>query len=72
MQEKDIIFLWIPGHSDIPGNNEADRLAKSGLDLESITQIKLTPEEAIQPLRKSYCKSLPGRLEPEYKGTSFI
>ena len=53
MQEKDIIFLWIPGHSDIPGNNEADRLAKSGLDLESITQIKLTPEEAIQPLRKA-------------------
>ena len=25
-----IIFQWIPGHSDTPGNDKADKLAKKG------------------------------------------
>jgi ribonuclease HI len=30
--EKQITLLWVPGHMDIPGNEQADEEAKAALD----------------------------------------
>ena len=35
-------FLWIPGHSDIPGNEQVDILAKQGLMLRHTNNMKLS------------------------------
>ena len=68
LREKDIVFLWVPGHFDIPGNERADCLAKSGLELSEITQMPLTPEEAIQPFKKAIGKQVQSSWDMEIKG----
>ena len=68
MQKKEIVFLWVPGHAGIPGNNEADRLAKSGLQIEKITNIPLTPEEAIRPVKAAIHRKNQVLWDSETKG----
>ena len=58
MQQNEIVFLWVPDHAGIPGNNETNRLAKSGLQMENITNIPLTPEEAIRPVKAAIHKKI--------------
>lgn len=40
-----IRMVWIPGHNDIKGNEEADRLAKAGLDARQVIRTQLPPSK---------------------------
>jgi ribonuclease HI len=40
---KKVTLVWIPGHQGIPGNQEADRLAKEGAIKVSPNQYTTTP-----------------------------
>ena len=68
MQRNKIIFLWVPGHVGIPGNRKADQLAKSGLQKEKLTNIPLTPEEAMQPVKAAIHKRIQLLWDAETKG----
>ena len=52
---KNIIFCWLPSHVSIPGNEEADSVAKSSLDLnESKSKV---PHSDFKPLINKYVHS---------------
>ena len=38
---KEICFEWVPSHLNIPGNNQADEMARKALDLEEIQNLPL-------------------------------
>ena len=51
-----IIFLWIPGHSEIAGNEQADEEAKTALSLPNITNIPTNHHSITQTI--SQCAKL--------------
>ena len=53
--QKDIIFCWLPSHVGISGNEEADKVAKSSLNMQE-TKLKL-PYTDFKPLINKYVKS---------------
>ena len=57
-----------PGHVGIPGNMKADQLAKSGLQMKKNTNIPLTPEEAMPPVKAAVHKRIQLLWDPETKG----
>ena len=57
LEKKSIVFVWIPSHVGIDGNEMADELAKQSLSSETIDKIKL-PHSDLKPKIKqlSYSK----------------
>jgi len=51
-----IILEWVPSHKGIPGNTEADSLAKEALSLKYITNISPTHEHLYKKAGKHYCE----------------
>ena len=51
-----ISIQWIPSHQGIPGNEKADSLAKSSLNLSYITEIGFTPKESYSIIQHKYRK----------------
>ena len=63
-----VSFLWIPGHSGLDGNSKADELAKAACDLEVITPIALSPQEASQIVFKCISRFSQDQWDNETKG----
>ncbi|XP_055715172.1 uncharacterized protein LOC129809388 [Phlebotomus papatasi] len=72
LEDNEILFIWVPGHSDILGNEISDRLAKLGvmrnfvgpepvigIELEFI---KRNIQEYAQEIHRKYWKSVKGCL----------
>lgn len=55
-------MVWIPGHNDIKGNEEADRLAKAGLDSHQVISTVLPPSKFRYWIRTSFDKRLENNL----------
>ena len=49
-----ITIQWIPSHSDIPGNDNADQLAKDSLKLSYITQAQLSTRDSQKIIHNFY------------------
>ena len=41
--QKEVVFIWVPGHFSIQGNEAADRVAKEALDKKVIKNNKRQP-----------------------------
>ena len=68
--KKDIVFCWVPSHTDIRGNEKADSAAKSALDLPRAkvgvpyTDFKYLISQYIFSTwqEASFCQASPGRV----------
>ena len=53
---QEIVFIWVPSHVGIPGNDKADELAKKSLTLASITNIKIPNQDVKRYIKETYHK----------------
>ena len=51
-----IVFLWVPGHSDIYGNERADRFAKEALSIPNITHLPVEYPSLKTSIRQAMTK----------------
>ena len=61
-------FLWIPGHSELEGNIQADQLAKAACSLPVITPSALSPQEASNVALKAVSRAAQDNWDVETKG----
>lgn len=60
-----IVLLWVPGHSNIPGNEMADVQAKLAIVSDTIYEVQLGPKDYIPVIRRSV-RELFHRLWADY------
>ena len=52
--QKEIVFMWVPGHVGIRGNEAAGRAAKEALDKKKKPTADLMPFSDLEPLNAKY------------------
>ena len=56
--QKELVFMWVPGHVGIRGNEVADRAAKKALDKKKNPTAELMPFSDLKPLTAKYLSSI--------------
>jgi hypothetical protein len=52
-QDKSILFVWIPSHYSLQGNNKADQAARDAIQAGQETQESLLLNDAISTIKRS-------------------
>ena len=54
IDQKEVVFMWVPGHMGIRGNDAADRAAKECREKEQLYIDDLMPLSGLKPLTARY------------------